>query len=99
LFCPGIGIPLDTCDGLLSPSDPNTVGFVVLAFVDGKADAVDGTDGSPPDPDLAPDSTGTGALTAGVGGVVGVLSQALSHSTDAKSAITANGVRMRVSSC
>ena len=97
LFCPGIGIPVacvGSCAGFLVPSVRPGVESAWVPFA-GKTDAAEGSDGSVTDTAVAADSVGTVALTVGVGGMVGVLSQAPRFSTHAPSAIKANGLSIR----
>jgi len=63
----------------------------------GKTDSEGGTDGSSADPAVEPILVGTGSLTTGVGGLVGVFSQATRDSTPAQSAIKESGAFMKIS--
>lgn len=67
---------------------------VRVKFARENTESANGT-GLANDPAVAPNSIKAGTFALGVGGVVGVLSQAPSHSTHVKSAIMVNGVYMQ----
>ena len=90
MFCPGIGIAVDSCAELIVLFERPCVGSALAAFVGDNTESADGTDGSTTDPSAGRDSVGTGLSTIGVGGGVGVWSQATSHSMHAQSVITAD---------
>ena len=98
LFWPGIGIAVDSCAALSVRLDRPAVGAALEASAGTSTDVAEGTDGSATDPTVDPtvdpDTLGAGG-SDGIGGIVGVLSQAPSHRTQAPSATAGHdkGVR------
>jgi hypothetical protein len=87
LFCPGIGIAVDSCVALIVLFDRPKAESARATLAGVNADSALGSDGSTAGAVMAPERVGPGWLTVGFGGLVGVLSQALSSSAAAQIAI------------
>jgi hypothetical protein len=56
LYCPGIGIAVDSCAALIALFDRAGAGSASVAVAGDDTDAATGTDGSATDPAVAPDA-------------------------------------------
>jgi hypothetical protein len=101
LFCPGIGIAVDSCAALIvafvRPGGGSAlIAPAGMALVEGNTDPADGAVESGTDTAVAGDSVDTGWLAMGVAAGVCVLSHAPRHSARAQSAITENVVDVQL---
>lgn len=93
LFCPGIGMAVDSCAALIEVFDRSGVGSTLAASAGANTAPADGTDVSVAGDAVADGSFCTG-WTIGAEGLLGALSQALSNSKLAPSAIAVKEKRM-----
>lgn len=93
LFCPGIGIAVDSCAALIEPFDRAGAGSTLAAVAGDNTEAAEGTEVSAAGNVVAPGSVCTG-WAIGAEGLLGALSQAPSNSAHAPRTIAAKGARM-----